>query len=145
CSHQQGYILDSVIQSLPKQVSFGDTATLNVTVSDGPIMSTTSLLTGIDGLFTQIVNEVTYGNSLSSSISVCNNPMKTVAISVHEDVHNSASLVYFNIWVMVVVGECGEGSVVHWWRRVKKVVVEMRYGGVMVVEKIEWKMKKRLS
>ncbi|GJW02762.1 putative BPI/LBP family protein [Tanacetum coccineum] len=38
--------LDSVIQSLPKQVSFGDTATLNVTVTDGPIMSSTSLLIG---------------------------------------------------------------------------------------------------
>nr|GEV55253.1 putative BPI/LBP family protein At1g04970 [Tanacetum cinerariifolium] len=91
--------LDSVMQSLPKQVSFGDTATLNVTVTDGPIMSSTSLLIGIDGLFTQIGNEVTsghYGNSLLSSSSVCNNPMKMVAISVHEDVLNSASLVYFN-------------------------------------------------
>nr|GEU39248.1 putative BPI/LBP family protein At1g04970 [Tanacetum cinerariifolium] len=91
--------LDSVIQSLPKQVSFGDTTTLNVTVTDGPIMSSTSLLIGIDGLFTQIGNEVTsgrYGNSLLSSSSVCNNPMKMVAISVHEDVLNSASLVYFN-------------------------------------------------
>nr|GEU31948.1 probable xyloglucan endotransglucosylase/hydrolase protein 30 [Tanacetum cinerariifolium] len=28
--------------------------------------------------------------------------------------------------VMVVVGECGEGSWVHWWRRVEKVVVERR-------------------
>ncbi|PWA53399.1 lipid-binding serum glycoprotein family protein [Artemisia annua] len=91
--------LDSVIQSLPKQVSFGDTAALNVTITDGPIMSSTSLLIGIDGLFTQIGNEVTSGrsgNSLLSSGSVCNNPMKMVAISVHEDVLNSASLVYFN-------------------------------------------------
>ncbi|GKD58593.1 pentatricopeptide repeat-containing protein, partial [Tanacetum coccineum] len=41
--------------------------------------------------------------------------------------------------VMVVMGECGEGSEVHWWRRVKKVVVKRRrYSGVMVVEEIEW-------
>ncbi|GKB41742.1 hypothetical protein Tco_0886684, partial [Tanacetum coccineum] len=44
----------------------------------------------------------------------------------------------------VVVGECGEGSGVHWWRRVEKVVVERRrYGGVMVVEEVEWKIKKK--
>nr|GEY46153.1 hypothetical protein [Tanacetum cinerariifolium] len=48
--------------------------------------------------------------------------------------------------VMVVVGECGEGSGVHWWRRVEKLVVgRRRYDGVMVVEEIEWKMKKRLN
>ena len=49
------------------------------------------------GLFTQMGNEVTsgrYGNRLISSSSVCNNPMKMVAISVHEDALNSASLVY---------------------------------------------------
>ncbi|GJR53559.1 putative reverse transcriptase domain-containing protein [Tanacetum coccineum] len=45
---------------------------------------------------------------------------------------------------VVVVGECREGSGVHWWRRVKKVVVgRRRYGGVMVVEEVEWKMKKK--
>nr|GEZ32229.1 HD subdomain, putative isoform 1 [Tanacetum cinerariifolium] len=39
-----------------------------------------------------------------------------------------------------------EGSEVHWWRGVKKVVVERRrYSGVMVVEEIKWKMKKRLN
>ncbi|GJZ87708.1 heptahelical transmembrane protein 1-like protein [Tanacetum coccineum] len=44
---------------------------------------------------------------------------------------------------MVVVGECGGGSEIHWWRRVKKVMVgRRRYGGVMVVEEIEWNMKK---
>ncbi|GKD31878.1 hypothetical protein Tco_1242656 [Tanacetum coccineum] len=40
----------------------------------------------------------------------------------------------------------GEGSGVHWWRRVKKVVVgRRRYCGVMVVEEVEWKKKKRLN
>nr|GEX31035.1 hypothetical protein [Tanacetum cinerariifolium] len=42
--------------------------------------------------------------------------------------------------------ECGEGSGVHRWRRVENVVVRrMRYGGVMVVEDVEWKIKKRLN
>ncbi|XP_071696000.1 putative BPI/LBP family protein At1g04970 [Rutidosis leptorrhynchoides] len=90
--------LDSVIQSLPKQVSFGDIATLNVTITDGPIMSSNSLLIGIDGLFTQTNNELTsvrYGNSLLSTES-CNSQDKMVAISVNENVLNSASSVYFN-------------------------------------------------
>lgn len=90
--------LDTVFQSLPKEISFGDVATLNVTITDGPIMSATSLLIGIDGLFTQIDDEVTsvrYGVNLLSD-SLCNNPQKMVAISVHENVLNSASLVYFN-------------------------------------------------
>ncbi|GJT69663.1 zinc finger, CCHC-type containing protein [Tanacetum coccineum] len=40
--------------------------------------------------------------------------------------------------------KCGERSRAHWWRRVEKVVVERRRcGGVMVVEKVEWKMKKK--
>lgn len=90
--------LDSVIQSLPKEVSFGDIANLNTTITDGPIMSNSSLLIGIDGLFTQIDNDITfgrYGNGLISSGS-CNGAEKMVAISVHENVLNSASLAYFN-------------------------------------------------
>ncbi|GJS22555.1 hypothetical protein Tco_0451187 [Tanacetum coccineum] len=36
----------------------------------------------------------------------------------------------------VTVGECGEGSGIHWWKRVGKVVVvgRRRDGGVMVVD-----------
>nr|GFC08057.1 HD subdomain, putative isoform 2 [Tanacetum cinerariifolium] len=48
----------------------------------------------------------------------------------------------------LVISKTGkkEGSGVHWWRGVKKVVVERRrYSGVMVVEEIKWKMKKRLN
>ncbi|GJV27500.1 ethanolamine-phosphate cytidylyltransferase-like protein [Tanacetum coccineum] len=44
----------------------------------------------------------------------------------------------------MVVGECGERGGVHWWRRVKKMMVgRRRYSGVMVVEEVEWKMKKK--
>nr|GEX81743.1 zinc knuckle CX2CX4HX4C [Tanacetum cinerariifolium] len=39
---------------------------------------------------------------------------------------------------MVVVGKCGKGSRVYWWRRVEKMVVgRRRYDGVTVVEEIE--------
>ncbi|KAD5507602.1 hypothetical protein R6Q59_031605 [Mikania micrantha] len=90
--------LDSKFQSFPKEITFGDTAILNATITDGPIMSSTSVLFGIDGLFAQIDSEMTsgsYGISLSSDSS-CKNPEKMVGISVHEKVFNSASLVYFN-------------------------------------------------
>ncbi|GKC35211.1 hypothetical protein Tco_1047595, partial [Tanacetum coccineum] len=44
--------------------------------------------------------------------------------------------------VMVVVRECEEGSGVHWWRRVEKVVVgRRRYDGVMVVDDGESELK----
>ncbi|MFS7963647.1 putative lipid binding protein BPI/LBP [Helianthus anomalus] len=90
--------LDSKFQSFPKEITFGDIAALNATITDGPIMSSTSILIGIDGLFTQIDSEVTsgsYGNNLLSKGS-CNSPENMVAISVHENVLNSASLAYFN-------------------------------------------------
>lgn len=90
--------LDSVFQSLPKEMTFGNITTLNVTIIEGPIMTTTSLLIGINGLFTQIDPKVTFGhyhNNLPSTGS-CNNAEKMVGISVHENVLNSASMVYFN-------------------------------------------------
>ncbi|KAK9072257.1 hypothetical protein SSX86_008690 [Deinandra increscens subsp. villosa] len=90
--------LDSSFQSFSKEITFGDFATLNATITDGPIMSSTSLLIGIDGLFTQIDSNVTSGGYEKSllSKSSCNSPENMVAISVHENVLNSASLVYFN-------------------------------------------------
>lgn len=91
--------LDSRLQSFPKEISFGDIAALNATITDGPIMSNTSVLIGIDGLFTQIDRKIPsggYGISLLPE-SACNSPKKMVAISVHENVFNSASLVYFNV------------------------------------------------
>ncbi|KAI7744632.1 hypothetical protein M8C21_001241 [Ambrosia artemisiifolia] len=90
--------LDSKFQSFSKEITFGDVATLNVTITDGPIISSDSVVIGIDGLFTQIDSEVTsgsYGKKLLSTSS-CNSAENMVAISVHENVLNSASVVYFN-------------------------------------------------
>ncbi|XP_076895510.1 putative BPI/LBP family protein At1g04970 [Bidens hawaiensis] len=90
--------LDSKFQSFSKEITFGDFATLNATITDGPIMSSDSVIIGIDGLFTQIDSEVSYGSHGKSllSMSSCNSAENMVAISVHENVLNSASLVYFN-------------------------------------------------
>ncbi|GJV54670.1 hypothetical protein Tco_1455675 [Tanacetum coccineum] len=52
----------------------------------------------------------------------------------------------YQTWSLLQETPIRQGSRVYWWRRAEKVVVERRrYGGVMVVEEIEWKMKKRLS
>ncbi|XP_076938073.1 putative BPI/LBP family protein At1g04970 [Bidens hawaiensis] len=90
--------LDSKFQSFSKEITFGDFATLNATITDGPIMSSDSVIIGIDGLCTQIDSEVSYGSHGKSllSKSSCNSAENMVAISVHENVLNSASLVYFN-------------------------------------------------
>ncbi|KAL8226434.1 hypothetical protein R6Q57_016266 [Mikania cordata] len=90
--------LDSRFQSFPKEITFGDNAILNATITDDPIMSSTSVLFGIDGLFAQIDSEMTFGSHGISSLSdsSCKSPEKMVGISVHEKVFNSASLVYFN-------------------------------------------------
>ncbi|KAL4566886.1 hypothetical protein LXL04_031012 [Taraxacum kok-saghyz] len=90
--------LDSVFQSFPKEINFGNISNLNVTITEGPTMTPTSLLIGINGLFTQIAPKVTsshYTNSLLSTGS-CNDKEKMVRISVHENVINSASMAYFN-------------------------------------------------
>lgn len=67
-------------------------------------MTTTSLLIGINGLFTQIDPKATlvghYTNNLPSTgtgTGSCSNSEKMVGISVHENVLNSASTVYFNV------------------------------------------------
>ncbi|GJS53353.1 pentatricopeptide repeat-containing protein [Tanacetum coccineum] len=66
-------------------------------------------------------------------------------------IHGRMDLAEFAVKKLIEIdpsngGECGERSGVHWWRRVKKVVVgRRRYGGVMVVEEVEWKMKNRMN
>ncbi|CAH1428739.1 unnamed protein product [Lactuca virosa] len=93
--------LDSAFQTFPKEISFGNITALNVTITEGPTMTTTSLLIGINGLFTQIDPKATLGghytnNLPSTGTGSCSNSEKMVGISVHENVLNSASTVYFN-------------------------------------------------
>ncbi|KAL3851170.1 hypothetical protein ACJIZ3_013052 [Penstemon smallii] len=89
--------LDSVLQSLPKEVSVTDIAELNVTFVDEPELSGSSLDLQINGLFyakNEVAHSKHYHKMLKASDS-CNEADKMVKISLHENVLKSASSVYF--------------------------------------------------
>ncbi|KAG8386076.1 hypothetical protein BUALT_Bualt03G0111300 [Buddleja alternifolia] len=96
--------LDSLLQSLPKEISMADYASLNATFIDDPESSEESLNFEINGLFSA-KNEVTsssHYHRLLRASSSCNKADNMVKISLHEDVLKSASSVYF------------EASRMHW-------------------------------
>ncbi|KAI8005797.1 putative BPI/LBP family protein [Camellia lanceoleosa] len=94
--------LDSSLQSLPKEVAVDKISALNVTFVNDLVFSNSFIGLEIDGLFTTR-DEIKASNhySRNSLASVpCEGPAKMVGISIHENVLNSASLVYFNADVM---------------------------------------------
>lgn len=94
--------LDSSLQSLPKEVVLDKISALNVTFVNDLVFSNSFIGLEIDGLFTTR-DEIKASNhySRNSLASVpCEGPAKMVGISIHENVLNSASLVYFNADVM---------------------------------------------
>ncbi|GER57654.1 lipid-binding serum glycoprotein family protein, partial [Striga asiatica] len=96
--------LDSLLQSLPKEVPVTEIATLNVTLVDDPDFSGSSVDLEIDGLISS-KNEVahtTHNHRLLQDSFACKEADKMVRISLHEDVLGSASSVYF------------EASKMHW-------------------------------
>lgn len=91
--------LDSLLQSLPKEVPVADIALLNVTIVDDPQLNESSLDLTINGLFSgkdEIAHSRQYHNALQASIS-CKEVDKMVKISLHEDVLKSASSVFFEV------------------------------------------------
>lgn len=91
--------LDSLLQSLPREVSVTSIAALNVTVVGDPLLSESSLDLAIDGLFSG-KNETAlpslYHRIVQAS-AACKEADKMVKISFHKDVLRSASLVYFEV------------------------------------------------
>ncbi|KAL0362878.1 UNVERIFIED_CONTAM: putative BPI/LBP family protein [Sesamum calycinum] len=90
--------LDSMLQSLPKEVPVTNIAALNVTFVDDPELSESSLDLEVNGLFSAkdaVVLSSHYHRSIRDSLS-CKEADKMVKISLHEDVLKSASSVYFN-------------------------------------------------
>lgn len=91
--------LDSLLQSLPREVSVTSIAALNVTVVGDPLLSESSLDLEIDGLFSG-KNETAlpslYHRIVQAS-DACQEADKMVKISLHEDVLRSASSVYFEV------------------------------------------------
>ncbi|KAM7504233.1 hypothetical protein LguiB_003137 [Lonicera macranthoides] len=90
--------LDTLLQSLPKEILVHKFAALNISLVKDPVLSNSSVDLEIDGLFS-VKNDVELSNDyhkvLQASVS-CKNPDKMVGISLHENVLNSASLAYFN-------------------------------------------------
>ncbi|XP_004491439.1 putative BPI/LBP family protein At1g04970 [Cicer arietinum] len=89
--------LDDFLHSLPKTISLDETAALNVSFVDNPVLSNYSIQLEINGLFTE-KNDVLVPQHyrLGSDISISSGDLpKMIKISIHENVFKSASEVYF--------------------------------------------------
>ncbi|CAI9784121.1 unnamed protein product [Fraxinus pennsylvanica] len=89
--------LDSLLESLPKEVPITDIAALNITFIDDLKLTEPELDLEINGLFSA-KNEVVVSNQyhrMLGASSSCKIADKMVRISLHEDVLKSASSVYF--------------------------------------------------
>ncbi|RYR79882.1 hypothetical protein Ahy_A01g004676 [Arachis hypogaea] len=89
--------LDTLLQSLPKQISVDNFAELNVSFVGNPVLSSTSIAIAINGLFTErnvVLVPQRYRKRLPVS-SACGGLPKMIKVSIHENVFRSASLVYF--------------------------------------------------
>jgi len=84
--------LDSLLQSLPKQIPIDHVAALNATFVDSPVLSNSFIELEINGLFT-----ATDDFAVPRSSLFYNCPAKMIGISLHEDVFNTAGLVYLNV------------------------------------------------
>lgn len=91
--------LDSLLQSLPKEIPVDDTASLNVTFVSDPLLSNSSIGLEINGLFTSSrkTGVFNYHNLKNSHPELpCNDPSKMLGISLDEAVFNSASDLYYD-------------------------------------------------
>ncbi|XP_071723810.1 putative BPI/LBP family protein At1g04970 [Rutidosis leptorrhynchoides] len=90
--------LDSVLQSLPREIPVDDYASLNATFLNNPSLSNSSIGFDINGLFRAREKDPSHKlfskNSLSSVI--CSDNLKMLGISLDEEVFNSASTLYYD-------------------------------------------------
>ncbi|CAB4263219.1 unnamed protein product [Prunus armeniaca] len=90
--------LDSLLQSLSKQIALDDIAALNVTFVGNPILSNSSIEFQIKGLFMAPNDDFAsnlYNKGALDPVPF-NAPAKMVEIPLHENVFSSVSLVFFN-------------------------------------------------
>ncbi|KAK6229788.1 hypothetical protein SCA6_018739 [Theobroma cacao] len=92
--------LDSLLQSLPKQMQVNGVVALNVTFMDDPVLSNSSVKLEINGLFTgadgvSVSNNCYYYHKGSQTFLSSKGSAKMVEISLHENVFDSAASVYF--------------------------------------------------
>ncbi|KAJ9672233.1 hypothetical protein PVL29_025741 [Vitis rotundifolia] len=89
--------LDSLLQSVPKEIPVDHVAALNVTFVKDPVSSNSSIDFEINGLFTAkdgIPAPNNYHKKHRAPVS-CTGPAKMIEISLDENVFNSATSVYF--------------------------------------------------
>ena len=87
------------MQSLPKEVSINSIADLNVTFIGDPELSNSSLELDINGLFS-VKDKIEVSKLKHENIKVpfsCKAPTRMVGIGIHENVLESASMVYFEV------------------------------------------------
>ncbi|WKA12540.1 hypothetical protein VitviT2T_029915 [Vitis vinifera] len=89
--------LDSLLQSVPKEIPVDHVAALNVTFVKDPVSSNSSIDFEINGLFTAkdgIPAPTNYHKKHRAPVS-CTGPAKMIEMSLDENVFNSATSVYF--------------------------------------------------
>lgn len=93
--------LDSLLQSLPKQIIVHDIVVMNVTFVGNPILSNSSIELDINGLFATSDGLVPnlHLKELSEQ-GFCNPSAKMIEMSLHENVFNSLSSVLFDVSFM---------------------------------------------
>lgn len=95
--------IGSLLESLPAEVIVDETSALNVTFVSDPTLGNSSIGFMINGLFIPrngaLANQYQYPyhHQIAQASPLCSTPAKMIAMSLHEDVFNSASLVYFNV------------------------------------------------
>ncbi|TKY57351.1 putative BPI/LBP family protein [Spatholobus suberectus] len=90
--------LDYLLQSLPKTIPLDETAALNISFVDNPVLSDSSIEFEINGLFTGrngVLVPQGYCRRSDISVSCGDRSPKMIMISLHENVFKSGSLVYF--------------------------------------------------
>ena len=87
--------LDSLLQSLPKQVPVDDIAVLNVTFVDNPVLCNSSIEFGINSLVTGTTKNAfavsNYNHKGWRPSTSCSSPAKKIQISLQETVLDSVS------------------------------------------------------
>ncbi|KAK1389090.1 Lipid-binding serum glycoprotein family protein [Heracleum sosnowskyi] len=119
---EQGVLkLETFLEGLPKEIPVDDTASINVTLVNDPLISNNSIGLEINGLFTRTekgkVSTVFHKNS--QSLVSCTNSPKMLGILLDEAVFNSASALYYNAEFMIwTVDTLPDQAILNtaWWR-----------------------------
>ncbi|OVA10069.1 Lipid-binding serum glycoprotein [Macleaya cordata] len=94
--------LDSLLQTLPKEIPVDDVASLNITFVNEPVLTASYIGFDINGLFTAAdnISVPTYYSKTSKTSISCNGSLKMLGISLDEAVFNSGSSIYFEAGLM---------------------------------------------